>query len=434
MSRLPVLLTAVAVALGCGPRLTAAAGSPNVVLIISDDHGWPDYGFMGHEHVRTPHLDRLASQSLTFKRGYVPSSLCCPSLATMITGRYPHQHRITSNDPPIPPGMKPGEFQKSQAFRDGREVMNRHLEAVPTLPRLLVRKGYVSLQTGKWWQGDFRRGGFTHGMTKGQRHGDDGLDIGRKTMQPIYDFVADARKQGKPFFIWYAPMLPHTPHNPPERLLARYRENAPSLPVARYWAMVEWFDETCGQLLDFLDREKLAENTLVIYVADNGWIQDPGGALSVRSKRTPYDAGVRTPVLVRWPGRVKPRMSDEFATSLDIAPTVLAAAGLPADGEMPGLNLLDEAAVTARKTIYGACFTHNAVDLNDPARNVRHRWVIDGSWKLIVPHVPADPDGPGEPELYDLAADPHEKTNRLAAEPAAAAALRRKLDAWWNPK
>ena len=156
--------------------------------------------------------------------------------------------------------------------------MTKHLEAVPTLPRLLAEKGYVSLQTGKWWQGDYRRGGFTHGMTKGQRHGDEGLDIGRKTMQPIFDFIADARKAGKPFFVWYAPMLPHTPHNPPERLLAKYKDKAPSPPVAKYWAMVEWFDETCGQLLDHLETEKLAENTIVVYVTDNGWIQDPDGA------------------------------------------------------------------------------------------------------------------------------------------------------------
>src|SRR2546423_3034268 len=93
-----------------------AAGPPNVVLIVSDDQAWTDYSFMGHEHVRTPHLDRLAAQSLVFRRGYVPTSLCCPSLASLITGQYPHQHKITSNDPPIPPGMTPAQFQRSPAF------------------------------------------------------------------------------------------------------------------------------------------------------------------------------------------------------------------------------------------------------------------------------------------------------------------------------
>src|SRR3954464_2279914 len=94
----------------------AAARGPNVVMIVSDDQAWTDYSFMGHPHVRTPNLDRLASQSLTFQRGDVPSSLCCPSLATIITGLYPHQHKVTSNDPPTPAGSKKGEPAFDQAF------------------------------------------------------------------------------------------------------------------------------------------------------------------------------------------------------------------------------------------------------------------------------------------------------------------------------
>src|SRR3954470_8940309 len=92
------------------------ASPPNIVLIISDDQAWGDFSFMGHPHIKTPNLDRLASESLLFTRGYVPSSLCCPSLASIITGLYPHQHKITSNDPSAPQGMKPAEFRKSAAF------------------------------------------------------------------------------------------------------------------------------------------------------------------------------------------------------------------------------------------------------------------------------------------------------------------------------
>jgi len=160
------------------------------------------------------------------------------------------------------------------------------------------------LQTGKWWQGHYRTGGFTQGMThgdpgKGGRHGDAGLAIGRETMQPIYTFVEQAQKDRKPFFLWYAPMLPHQPHNPPERFLARHRDKTPSAFVARYWAMVEWFDETCGQLLDFLDQKGLAQDTIVVYITDNGWIQDPNANAPIRSKLTQYDAGHRTPILIR---------------------------------------------------------------------------------------------------------------------------------------
>lgn len=408
-----------------------AAAPPNIVMIISDDHAWTDYSFMGHPHIRTPNLDRLAAQSLTFPRGYVPSSLCCPSLASIITGLYPHQHKVTSNDPPIPPGVKPAGFQKSDAFREGREIMNRHLEAVPTLPRLLAQKGYVSLQTGKWWQGHFSRGGFTHGMTKGNRHGDDGLDIGRKTMQPVYDFVTSARQDGQPFFVWYAPMLPHSPHNPPERLLEKYKAKTPSLHIARYWAMVEWFDETVGDLLGFLEKENLSQNTIVVYVADNGWIQNPDDpGFGLRSKQSPYDGGLRTPIMVRWPEKVKARKAGALAMSIDLVPTLLAAVGIKAPEQLPGINLLDARAVAGRRAILGECFTHNAVDLDRPAANLRWRWIIEGDWKLIVPAAQNESGGPAE--LFNLVKDSYEERNVASDEPARVKRLRSRLNDWWN--
>jgi uncharacterized sulfatase len=409
-----------------------AAQPPNVVFIVADDHAWTDYSFMGHPHVATPNIDRLARESRTFTHGYVPSSLCCPSLASMITGLYPHQHKITSNDPPIPAGMPAGQFHRSPEFTAGREVMNRFLEAVPTLPRLLGERGYTSLQTGKWWQGDFRRGGFTHGMTRGERHGDQGLDIGRKTMQPIYEFIAESRRADKPFFVWYAPMMPHTPHTPPERLLKKYEPLTDSPHLARYWAMIEWFDETVGELLTHLENEKLAEDTIVVYLADNGWIQSQDGPLyAEKSKQSQYDGGLRTPILFRWPGKVTPRVCERPVLSIDIAPTILAAIGQRPTKEMQGINLLDEKAVDDRKTIFGECFTHNAVDLERPAKNLRWRWAISGGKKLIVPDPKNEPDA--VVELYDLAVDPHETKNLSSAYPNVVSKLRDELDAWWNP-
>ena len=94
------------------PAAPASGAPPNIVFIISDDHGWQDYGFMGHPQIKTPNLDVLAAQSLLFTRGYVPTALCSPSLASIITGRYPHEHRITYNDPPAPPGGKVGPWQQ----------------------------------------------------------------------------------------------------------------------------------------------------------------------------------------------------------------------------------------------------------------------------------------------------------------------------------
>ena len=152
----------------------AFAAPPNVVMIISDDQAWTDYSFMGHDVIETPHLDKLAKQSATFRRGYVPSSLCRPSLATMITGLYPHHHGITGND--LPKGTN-------------RSKMLKHIEAHATIPRMLAEHGYLSMQTGKWWEGNHRLGGFTHGMThgdpkRGGRHGDLGLKISREGHKP----------------------------------------------------------------------------------------------------------------------------------------------------------------------------------------------------------------------------------------------------------
>jgi uncharacterized sulfatase len=416
-------------ALGSAPQAKKPA-LPNIVLIISDDHHWHDYSFMGHKHIRTPNIDRLASQSLVFTRGYVPSSLCCPSLASIITGLYPHQHKVTSNDPPLPPGMPREGFYETSAFRDGREVMSRHLEAVPTLPRLLADADYVSLQTGKWWHGNYRRGGFTDGMTHGERHGDEGLEIGRKTMQPIYDFVEEARREGKPFFVWYAPMMPHLPHNPPERLLAKYEDAAPSLEVAKYRATVEWFDETVGELLGYLDKQELTDNTIVAYLADNGWITDPKtGQAAPKSKQSPYDGGLRTPIMVRWPGHVKPERSEALASSLDVAPTLLAAAGLQPRPQMPGINLLDAQAVANRKAVFGECFTHNSKDLDDPAASLRWRWMIEDDWKLLVPDSVNEPKS--SVELYNITADTTEQHNVAAANADHVKAMTEKINAWW---
>ena len=107
---------------------------------------------------------------------------------------------------------------------------------------------------------------------KGGRHGDKGLKIGREGMQPIHDFIDLAMKEDKPFLIWYAPFLPHTPHNPPEHLLKKYTKEGREKDVAKYYAMCEWFDQTCGELTEAIDQRNLRDNTIFIYICDNGWV------------------------------------------------------------------------------------------------------------------------------------------------------------------
>lgn len=423
-----LVLVAIWLAAAPGARADASDKPPNVVMIISDDQAFSDFGFMGHKVIRTPHLDKLASQSALFPRGYVPSSLCRPSLATLITGLHPHQHKITGNDPPR---------------GTDRAVMLKHIRRLPTLPKLLAEKGYVSHQSGKWWEGSYKLGGFTAGMTHGDpkrkprgRHGDVGLTIGRQGMKPVFDFIDSAGD--KPFFVWYAPFLPHTPHNPPKRLLDKYTADDRPLALAKYYAMCEWFDETCGQLLDRLDEKKLAEDTLVVFVTDNGWIQRtpetrlPEGwrqPFAPRSKRSPYEGGVRTPIMLRWPGKIRPARYETLVSSIDLAPTILAAAGMKPPKAMPGIDLLQVAesgGKTDRDAIFGDIFAHDVVDVDDPVPGLQFRWCIHENWKLILPH---NSDAP--PELYNLKDDPHEQKNLAAAKPDVVKHLEKRINAWW---
>jgi len=409
----------------------AGASPPNVVLIIGDDQGWEDFGFMGHEIIKTPHLDKLAAEGMVYERGYVVSSLCRPSLATLATGLYPHEHGITGNDPPRTGEPRP-------------ELNAAWLAQFKTLPRvaqLLGEAGYVSHQSGKWWEGPCLCGGFTEGMThgdpeRGGRHGDVGLEIGREGMKPVTDFIDSAGDQ--PFFVWYAPFLPHTPHNPPDRLLEPYLSDAYPREMALYYAMCTWFDETVGTLLDHLDAAGKRENTLVIFLGDNGWIQptperpaaERASQGAPRGKGSAYDGGLRTPVVLHWPGKTDNKRSMELVSSIDIVPTILAAAGVEIPADLRGLNLLHEEEVAARDAIFGAIFEHDMVAVDQPEASLQWRYVVSGEHKLIAP----TPLVPGGPELFHITADPWEHTNLYDTEEDLAAQIFERLNGWWNPK
>lgn len=414
-----ILALLIAVSAACHSR--AEEPRPNIVLIISDDQGWTDFGFMGHPQIQTPHLDRLAKESALFPNAYVPTSLCRASLATLLTGQYGHQHRICCNDPPN--GVD-------------RNAMHPFIRQAPALPRLLGEVGYQSLQTGKFWEGHFSNAGFTHGMTVKGRHGDEGLAIGRETMQPIDDFLAAS--DGKPFLIWYAPMLPHEPHNPPERLLQKYRANDRHEKLAKYFAMCEWFDETVGQLLKKLDQAGLRETTVVMFTVDNGWIQETGpkqttrGWFAPRSKLSPYDGGLRFPLMIRWPGHIPPARHETLVSSIDVVPTLLDAAGAKIPAQLPGISLIPEATGrgrTDRDAVFGEIFEHTATDLNHPALDLTHRWIRRDNWKLIVFE-----DSAHGPELYDLSRDPQEKVNLARDQPDRVSELAGQIEKWWAGK
>ncbi|MDG1354975.1 MAG: sulfatase [Opitutales bacterium] len=425
----------------------SAQKSPNVLYILSDDQAWTDYGFMGHPQIKTPHLDKLANESVLFERGYVPTALCRPSLVTLVNGQYAHKHGVTGNDP-SPKNYSPKDGKN---YNQKRAKLISYLDKFDTLPKLLGEKGYLSHQSGKWWEGNFKHGGFTHGMTRGfpksgGRHGDDGLKIGREGLQAIEEFVDHTMEEKKPFFLWYGVFLPHTPHNPPERLLKPYRDMGLPLPIAKYYANCTWFDETCGQLIDILEERNLRDDTLIVYVTDNGWInRTDKSAYAPRSKQTPYEGGIRTPIMFSWPnGKLKNGTRKDVVSSIDLFPTVLAATRARTPEALPGLNLLENLKTEKpikRKGIFGESFAHDIADIENPEDSLLFRWTIEGNWKLLLTYdgevnryKTTHPREEKRPQLFNLLKDPKEENNLAEQNPDVVAKLVAKIDNWWPVK
>lgn len=442
------------------------AARPDIVYIVADDQSWTDFGFMGNGRVHTPNLDALAARSARFPNGYLPSSVCRPSLVTLLTGLYPHQHGVHFNHGP--PGN--AGYNRMTSAEEYVRVRSREFELirrVPTLPRLLGEvAGYRSFQTGKFWEGHWRNGGFTGGMTvfeapppeqtfggvrklaSGERvahgNGDIGLRIGRETMEPICRFIRDCEKDETPWLVWYAPYLPHQPHDSPERFyeLARSRPGVAEHEIP-YFASVAQFDETVGELVRFVEKEGDPGNTLFVFVSDNGWSpsrnrqkgREVEFAHTRKSKRAPFDEGVRSPILLRWDGVVAPATHEELVSSIDIVPTLLRLAGVEESTEdLPGRDLLGE--LDPDRAVFGEIYPGDATGLDNPEKDIAYRWCRQGRHKLIVP-VSANPwggylDGPA---LYDVVADPGETRNRIGdpATRALAGDLRKRLDEWWDP-
>ena len=438
------------------PSAAAELPRPNVVLILADDHAYRDFGFIGNPLVHTPHLDQLAAQSARYPRAYVPMSVCRPSLATLLTGLYPHQHGIHFNHPP--PGLAAMRQMTAEAYRQTRSQSDYLIERVPTLPRILATAGYACLQTGKHWEGSYRTAGFTHGMTLGlptarlgqvtgtraqdngqwvaHGNGDAGLVIGRETMLPIEEFI-DQHAGQQPFFVWYAPFLPHAPFDAPPRFRQLVDDRQVPAELVPYYAEIARFDETVGQLMQMLTDRGLERQTLVLFISDNGFrpMADNPERHNHRSKLSEYEDGLRTPLLIRWPEVVVPGEHAQLVQSVDIVPTILSAVGLSAQctDAMQGIDLMPSAQGRQRlpeRPAFGAIYGNDAEVLEQPARHARGRWIRHGDYKLVVPGAAADPV---PLQLYDLRRDPDEQYN-LAGESqhqARQTEMTALLDQWW---
>lgn len=410
---------------GTGPA-TQPAPRPNIVLFVSDDHGFADYGFMGSERVETPGLDRIAAQALVFERGY-SMPVCAPSLATLLTGLYPQDHGIVAND-----------LEGEVLAADRTALAERTLDNEPLLPQRLAEAGYRTFQIGKLWNTSHTEVGFTDGMAPERSRSGGAWGQWRGEMEPVNAFLADVARTGEPFFVWAAPYLPHRPHHPPARLLEARAGRDRDDVTRRYLAMVAWLDEVAGSFDAALEEHGLAGNTLFVYLSDNGFAPDPSqrSGQRLRSKGSGYELGIRTPILLRWPGVVAPRREREaLASIVDVAPTVLAAAGLDAPAALPGVDLLDDAAIRARQAIFVPVFAPSIRDLAQPAAGLRARVGIVGRWKLLWPGPAASAERGDAiaPELYDVVADPDERVNLAAREPERVARMRGRIDAWWRP-
>ncbi len=439
------------------PRTTAAADRPNVLMILADDQAYRDFGFMGNDLVHTPNIDRLAETSARYPNGYVPMSVCRPSLATLLTGLYPHQHGIHFNHPP--PGLSVMRKTMTAAqYEQTRATTDYLIKSVPALPRILARHGYACLQTGKHWEGSYRTAGFTQGMTLGKPasrlgaitgtreqangewvahgNGDAGLVIGRETMQPVYDFI-DGHAGRQPFFVWYAPFMPHTPFDAAQQYHDVYAGKQIPDHMRPYYAEIARFDETVGALIQYLNDRQLLGNTLIVFAADNGFRphRTKHEAYDSRSKLSEFEDGLRTPFLIRWNGHVQAADHPQLVHTVDLVPTVLSAVGLTAEitSRMNGISLLPSATGRAplpNRPVFGTIYPNDAVVLDAPAQHVRARWVRDGHFKLLVPG-PANK--PITLSLFDLKNDPGETINLVAVAEHASRVrnMRQLLDQWW---
>ncbi|MEM1258448.1 MAG: sulfatase-like hydrolase/transferase [Bacteroidota bacterium] len=320
---------------------------PNIVLLVGDDQGYPYFGFMGADYIQTPNMDSLARNGFVFTNGYVPENHCRPSLQTLMTGTLPIEY-ARKRDSIMKMKMEGEKFQllSPEEQKKWRENFDFHaMQYFTTLPRILKEKGYTSFQGGKWWEFNFQNGGFDVGMTKGWKEaerknpdwfqkfmGGEGTNLARVTMQPVYDFI-EANGEN-PFFIWYAPELPHYPFDAPGKYYDSYRHQDMSESAKRYYANCTWFDDGVGELKGFLKEKNLYDDTLFVYVNDNGWEQNPkqefrndslrwhnGGD---KGKLSIFDQSFRTPIVFSWDSKIeKGKISDKLIHSADIPATIL---------------------------------------------------------------------------------------------------------------
>ena len=420
---------------------------PNILLINIDDLGWRDLGYMGSAYYETPHIDQLAAQGMIFTHAYAAAANCAPSRAALFSGQWAPRtgvYTVGSSE------RGPAEHRKLIP------VENRpHIQPdVLTIAQVLKAHGYVTCQVGKWhiskdptdFGFDVNYGGAQYGHPPAGyfspwkistlKDGPKGTELTDRLTDLAIQFLETHREA--PFFMNFATYAVHTPLQGKPELVARYKEkqgrygqNNPT-----YAAMIETMDANVGRLIDCLKRTGQLDHTFIVFTSDNGGVYGITHQWPLRAgKGTYYEGGIRVPMVVVWPGKVRPgTASDQSVVNIDYFPTFLAVAGIaPPDGKvldgrsfLPALQQqrLPERPLFWDFPVYLQKYTTKSQSRDLCFRTRPGASVHLGDWVLIQYYED------NHLELYNLGTDPGERKNLIHTFPQRGAALLDSLDQW----
>tara|TARA_R110002096_G_scaffold11515_4_gene42334 strand:- start:189 stop:1577 length:1389 start_codon:yes stop_codon:yes gene_type:complete len=427
-------------------NLGAESAKPNIVFIFADDWGWGDLSCHGHPYVKTPNIDRLAREGTDFHRFTVASGVCSPSRTAVMTGHFPARYNIDGHFAWVPSNAKRGmpDWLDPEA---------------PTLPRFLQTAGYRTAHFGKWHlannmipdspaPGDYGYDAYGAFNCSGEQ-----MPVHEDAMHTI-DFIEESVAAEKPFFVNLWVHEPHTPFHTVPKYEWRFRDMESEADKI-YASVLSHADDRIGKVLDALDRLGVSENTLVIFSSDNGPARASkpteltlgydtatgagwgiGAAKGITAGRKGYKAalfegGINVPFIARWPGKIAPGAIDNTSliSAVDLLPTFCEIAGveLPADYQPDGINQLDVLTGTPVAERGKPLFWKSQSPWPAQPHKPFH-WVsfamVDQKWKLL-----SNGDG-SYVELYDLVADPMEKSDLKEENPEQVQELLRKLEEW----
>ncbi|MDX1364029.1 MAG: sulfatase [Arenibacter latericius] len=419
---------------------------PNVLFILVDDLGWSDTGFMGNPIYETPNLDGLANQGVVFTDAYAPAANCAPSRACIMSGMNTPRHGIYTVG-----SSERGKSENRKLIPTTNTTTLR--DDFITIADALKKQGYTNASIGKWHLGenpktqgfDFNIGGnhaghpasyFSPYRNKNIVDGPKDEYLTDRLTEEAIGFMKE--NIDKPFFLYLPYFTVHTPLQGKQKLVDKYKEkvNGDDRFNAKYGAMVESMDENVGRLLKALSDLKLEENTMVIFLSDNGGLASVSSQFPLRSgKGAYYEGGIRVPCIIKWPNRIKtPRQINVPITGMDIFPTIMEAVNDSTNYSLDGVSLLslvtenqplNERALFWHFPIYLQSVNPQKEEARDSLFRTRPGSVIrKGKWKL---HEYFED---GDLELYNLETDLKEEDNLSEKHPEITKSLIEELIEW----